>query len=364
MILIAPYTFKGTMTSSEAADVIAGMIRRLTPHAHLLQLPLGDGGTGTLDALVGGIGGEIRVDRCTQATGTTGKCRWGLLSDGRCVIEAAECIALARVPHDRRSPHRLVTHGLGELVLKALESDVTSMLIGLGDTATHDCGLGMASALGFRFLDRYGNPLSPAGTSLIELDTIDTRQVYQRLPSVHVTALCDVMNMLTGSDGAAMRFARQKGADTRTVELLEEGGHRFARVVERDLGVSVSELPGAGAAGGLGAGLAAFLGADLVSGAEAVLNAVGFEDRLRQCSMVVTGEGRVDGKTLLGKGVAMVARRAAQAGVGCIIVAGGIEGDQQALEEQLNASIVLLDQLSEVDRSQTGRDEMLSLLGL
>jgi glycerate kinase len=216
------------------------------------------------------------------------------------------------------------------------------MYVGLGDTATHDCGLGMAYALGFRFYDAGGRELMPVGAMLSRLATVDAAFVPSTIRNLNCTALCDVMNPLLGSDGAALRFASQKGADSTTVMRLEDGGVRFAKIVSRDLGVEVATLAGAGAAGGLGAGLAAFLGARLVSGAETLLDVVGFDSMLQGCHAVITGEGRVDEKTLLGKGVAQVARRAAAHGVHCVIVAGSIEGEKEMLEEKLKATIILL----------------------
>jgi glycerate kinase len=336
-ILIAPYAFKGTLTAAEAADAIASAIPS-SPGCRLL--PLGDGGAGTLNALVRGIGGEMRLHRCTRAVGDPAECPWGILDDGRAVIEAAGCIALADVPPDERDPSRLTTRGLGELVIEAMAHGCSTIVLGLGDTATHDCALGMASALGYRFLDDRGDPLEPIGASLPNLARIISDDVLPQLRSTSFTLLCDVLNPLLGPDGAALRFASQKGADEATVQMLEAGSRRFATIVERDLGRPVADIPGAGAAGGLGAGAAAFLLATLASGADAVLDAVGFDRLLPEYDLVVTGEGRIDRKTLLGKGTANVARRAARAGVGCVIVTGMVEGDRREFERELGATII------------------------
>jgi glycerate kinase len=346
-ILVAPYAFKGTLTSIEAAEAVAAALMQLQPDLRIIQLPLGDGGSGTLDALVGGSGGEVVVSRSTHADGATKESRWGMLSDGRGVIEAAESIALSGVSADKRHPELLTTAGLGELILNASEMKVTSLLIGLGDTATHDCGLGMASKLGYRFLDDTGEEIEPVGAMLPRLAQIDSSRVHTSLAALDCTVLCDVMNPLLGPDGAALRFASQKGAEPRTVALLEEGSRRFAEVCLRDLGIEVAGLPGAGAAGGLGAGLAAFLGGRLVSGAERVLDVVGFDNKLQECSTVITGEGRVDRKTLLGKGVSQIASRAASAGLRCLIVTGGVEGDLHELEDQLGTTIIVLNESGE-----------------
>lgn len=344
-ILIAPYGFKGTLSAREVANAVALGIRDVMPDANLYLLPLGDGGAGTLDALITGSGGEYRSALYPDATGLPRQCSWGMLADGTAVIEAARVIALADVPDTLRDPSRLVTTGLGELILHALQASPAALIIGLGDTATHDCGLGIGAALGYRFLDRNGRELVPAGRSLPLLAAIDSSHAHHLPDNIRRTIFCDVINPLLGPDGAALRFASQKGADAGTVELLEKGSGRFAEIVKRDLGKSIADIPGAGAAGGLGAGLAAFLGAELVSGADGVLDAVGFDDLAAAADLIITGEGMLDAKTLLGKGVGRVAdrarRQASQVMASRVmIVAGKAEGDSDFWEEKLGAIVV------------------------
>jgi glycerate kinase len=339
-MLIAPYGFKGTLDAAEAAHLIAHVVAGRMPDTERILLPLGDGGRGTTRAIVGARGGAYLTVDATDASGQVKSCTVGVVGDEG-VMEAAEAVALADVPAAMRHPGRLTTRGVGELLLALAGSGSRSISIGLGDTATHDCGIGMASAVGFRFLDERGSLLDPVGESLGRIAAIDG-ELRRGLRDVEITVLCDVMNPLLGPDGAALLFAGQKGATDEEARALEEGGKRFAEIVAGRFGRELDAAPGAGAAGGLGAGLMTFLGARTVSGADAVLDAVGFDDLLGEADLVITGEGRVDRKTLLGKGTGCVARRAARAGVRCVIVAGGVEGDRAALERELGATIVEL----------------------
>ncbi|MEO5930816.1 MAG: glycerate kinase [Candidatus Kapaibacterium sp.] len=323
-ILCAPYTFKGTLTAPEAARAISVGVHRRFSDAELEILPLADGGTGTLDALIAAGDGEIYSMTADDPLGASRSVRWGITTGGA-IVEAAECIPLAGVPRGLRDPSRLSTAGLGLVILAALAHRPELLTIGLGDTATHDCGLGIGGALGYRFLDSNGGALPPIGRALAQLSSIIPPDSSPGSIPVHV--LCDVLNPLLGPDGAARCFASQKGGDGMTVELLEEGSARFAKIVARDLGRLVADIPGAGAAGGLGAGLAAFLGAELHGGGAAVLDAVGFNKRLAGIDLVITGEGSMDRKTLLGKGVGLVIERARAAGVPVLVVAGRIGHD-------------------------------------
>ncbi len=343
-LLVASYPFKGTLRGAEAAAAMAAGAARHDPRIASRLLPLGDGGAGTLDALLYGGGGSFHTARCTGATGSSLECRWGTTADGTAVIEAAGAIALADVPERLRDPSRLRTTGLGELLLLALRSGATRIAVGLGDTATHDCGLGVGAILGYRFLDRAGRELPPLGRSLPDLAAIDASGELRLHSNPPITILCDVLNPLSGPDGAALRFAPQKGADPATAALLEQGSVRFAEVARRDLGADVAWLPGAGAAGGLGAGLAAFAGAILTGGAAAVLDAVRFDALAAESDLVITGEGMLDEKTLLGKGVAQVTERARRLNVPVMVVAGRVAGEIAGWERRLGAAVASLEE--------------------
>ncbi len=340
--LLAPYPYKGTLGPADAARAMADGVRRFSTLIGTHALPLADGGSGTLDALIDARGGEIHTLTVPDAAGRRRSCRWGMTGSGDALVEAAEVIALASLPSASRHPASLTTRGVGLLILEALGRRPSSLAIGLGDTATHDCGLGIGALLGYRFLDEYGRGLPPVGASLPRLTTIDASSVHRPDSAIPIHVYCDVLNPLVGPDGAALRFAGQKGANRATIELLELGGGMFLDAVERDLGVRVGDLPGAGAAGGLGAGLVAFLGGRLEGGADAVLAAAGFDRALADADLVITGEGRLDSKTMLGKGVGRIAQLTAEAGKKLLIVVGRVEGDSAEWEGRLGGTIVEL----------------------
>lgn len=339
-ILVAPLSFKGTLSAAEAAGVIAAEIRGARPSWLVAQIPLADGGRGTVDALVQARGGRIHRVPCADALGRRIEARWGELPGNVAVIEVAECIGLAAVPSSRRDPSRLSTAGVGSLLRAIAFAGMREVLVGLGDTATHDCGIGLAAELGFRFRDRRGAVLPPIGRSLPAIASIDTRDVLPEIRGLRIVGFCDVMNPVLGIEGAALAFAPQKGADAQMVTMLEEGSRVLMSVAARDLGANVAQVPGAGAAGGIGAGLAAFLGARLTSGAEAVLEAVEFDRLASEADVILTGEGRVDRQTFLGKGVARVAERARRATRPLVVFAGSIDGPHAQLEDRLGATIV------------------------
>lgn len=341
-ILVAPLAFKGTLSAADAATIIATEIRGARPTWSVAELPLADGGRGTVAALVRARGGKVHVVPCADALGRRIEARWGELPGKVAVIEVAECLALADVHPSRRDPSRLSTAGVGSLLRAIAFAGMREVLVGLGDTATHDCGIGAASELGVRFLDRRGYALPPIGRSLGDIASIDVRGVLPELKGLRITCFCDVMNPLLGIEGAALAFSPQKGADKAMVGMLEEGSRIFASVAMHSLGANVAQQPGAGAAGGIGAGLAAIFGARLVSGAEAILDAVDFDRLADMSDVIVTGEGKVDRQTFLGKGVARVAERARRAARPVVVFTGGLGGPHAQLESRLGAMIIPL----------------------
>lgn len=337
-ILLAPNSLKGSLSAGEAAAAMAEGVRYASRGAgsgrervQALQLPVSDGGDGLVEVLHLALGGEIRqvavhgplVDRGGERIESS--FLW--LPERRlAVIEMAAASGLALVPEEDRDPTRTTTRGTGELIAAALDQGARHLAVGLGGSSTVDGGIGAAAALGARFLDHDGRPLEPVGASLEKIRRIDLSDLDPRLP-LHLEALCDATNPLLGPDGAARVYGPQKGATPEQVEALEAG---LANLVERirddlgeELGRTIPTLPGAGAAGGLGAGLAAFLGAELVPGAERVLEWIGFDEHLEDADLVLTAEGRLDESTLrYGKAPAVVARRAREAGLPCFVFAG------------------------------------------
>ncbi len=330
-IVVAPQAFKGSLSAVEAAGAMARGVRTAAPAAEVLSLPIADGGAGTVRAMVAAAGGSLHETRVSGPLGEPVTAVWGRLPDGTAVIEMAAASGLALVPADRLEPLRATTYGTGELIGAAFDAGCRTIIVGLGDSATTDGGAGMASALGVRFLDADGGDIPPGGVGLERLDRVDVAGLDPRLAGVTVLAACDVTNPLSGPEGAASVYGPQKGAAPDEVKRLDTALRRYADVVRRDVGVDIASIPGGGAAGGLGAGLAAFFHAELRSGIDIVADAVGLDEKVRGAGLVLVGEGRLDAQTARGKAVAGIARRAKAAGVPVIAFAGGLGEGYQAL---------------------------------
>ena len=324
-IVIAPQGFKAGISGLEAARAIARGVSAAVPDAETVLAPVADGGDGTLNALVDGTGGRVFTSNVTGPLGQPLEAQWGVMGDGNtAVIEMALPSGLALVPQRRRNPRITTTAGTGEMLSEALDRGYTRIIVGLGGSATNDGGAGLATALGARFLDSSGNPLPPGGSALARLDRIEIDGLHPRLGEATVIAATDVTNPLCGPDGASAVFGPQKGANPDMVQELDAALANYARVVARDLGRDVSEQPGAGAAGGLGAGLMAFTGATLQSGIDMVCEVLNFDSLLEGADLVITGEGRADHSTIFNKAPVGVARHAQAHGIPTVLLAGGL----------------------------------------
>jgi glycerate kinase len=330
-IVIAPQEFKGSLSATEAARAIAEGLRRTLPDAELDLAPMADGGPGTVEALVTAGGGRRLTSTVGGPLGRPVEAAWGLLDEGRtAVIEMAAASGLVLLRAEERDARRAGTYGTGQLIAAALEVGCRRLIIGLGGSATNDGGAGMAQALGARLTDDEGRDLPPGGAALARLARIDVSGLESRLRGCQVLGATDVTNPLCGPQGASAVYGPQKGASPADVEELDAALARYATVIERDLGKRVAEVPGAGAAGGIGAGLIAFLDAHLRSGAELVAEVVGLEKRIAGADLVVTGEGRLDAQTAYGKTVATVARLARGQGRRVVALAGRVDDAQAA----------------------------------
>ncbi|QDV36673.1 glycerate kinase [Tautonia plasticadhaerens] len=330
--VIAPDKFKGSLSAVDACRAIALGVRRADDAAEVDEIPMADGGEGTVEALVTALDGTTRTSRVTGPLGPPVEARFGLSGDGRTAfIEMAAASGLVLVPEDRRDPTVATTRGTGELIRAALDVGVDRIVVGIGGSATNDGGAGMAQALGYRLLDAGGDDLGPGGGPLARLDRIDPTGRDPRLDRVELAVACDVTNPLCGPDGASAVYGPQKGADREAVDRLDRNLRRLAEVVRRDLGRSVADLPGAGAAGGLGAGLVAFGGGRLERGVELVSRTVGLADRLEGADLCLTAEGSLDEQTAHGKTIAGVALVARDRGCPVIALAGGIGPGAEAL---------------------------------
>ncbi len=342
-IVIAPQGFKAGISGLEAAQAIARGVSAAVPGAETVLAPVADGGDGTLNALVDATGGRVFTSSVTGPLGQPLEARWGVMGDGRtAVIEMALASGLALVPQRRRNPRITTTAGTGEIMKEALERGYTRIVVGLGGSATNDGGTGFAAALGVRFLDSGGRPLPPGGSALARLDRIEHSGLHPGLAGATVIAATDVTNPLCGPNGASAVFGPQKGASQEMVQELDAALGNYARVVARDLGREVSEQPGAGAAGGLGAGLMAFAGATLQSGIDMVCEVLNFDALLQDADLVITGEGRADRSTIFNKAPAGVARRAQAHGVPTVLLAGSLGPGYEELYDHSLAAVACI----------------------
>ncbi len=337
-IAIAPQAFKGSAQAHEVADAIAEGLARVWPDAAFDRIPVADGGEGTVRALVEATGGEYRTTRVRDPLGRPVDARWGLIDGGRtAVTEMAAASGLPLVRQEERDALRASTYGTGELLLAAARSGARRVIVGIGGSATNDGGAGALAAIGLRLLDAAGRELPPGGASLARLARIDG-EVDPRLARVELLVASDVRNPLCGPEGASAVFGPQKGATADDVKRLDAALAHYADVVAARVGRDLRDAPGAGAAGGLGLALLALLGASIRSGAELVLDAARFDERVRGAQLCVTGEGRLDAQSLYGKATMTVARRAAAAGVPVVAVVGSFgDGYERALESGLVA---------------------------
>jgi glycerate kinase len=332
--LVAPDSFKGSLTALQAADAMEQGIREVMPEAEIATIPLADGGEGTAEALVMATRGRMEAVTVTGPMGEPVQAQLGLLGDDvTAVVECAQAVGLPLVPPAQRNPLVATSRGVGELIGAALDRHCARLIVGLGGSATNDGGAGLAQALGVRLLDARGAELGPGGARLAELDRIDVSRLDPRLAEVTVWAASDVTNPLCGPEGASAIYGPQKGATPEMVGVLDAALGHYAEVIARDVGKEVREAPGAGAAGGLGAAMLAFCGATIRSGAGLVLEMFSVEELLEAADVVFTGEGRLDAQIEFGKAVGVIARRAQQYGVPVIAFAGNVQAGPARLAE-------------------------------
>ena len=341
-IVIAPDSFKESLSAPEVAQAIARGWLAVYPDAEIVLCPMADGGEGTVDAVLAATGGERREQVVQGPLATPVTAHWGWLGDGTAVIEMAAASGLHHVPSGQRDPRVTSSYGTGELIIAALDAGATRIILGLGGSATNDGGSGLLRALGVRFLDAGGNELRPGGAALAALQRVDLSALDKRLHNVQVEVAADVDNPLCGPKGASAVFGPQKGASAQQVDELDAALARLAEVVGEALGEDFSTFPGVGAAGGLGFAAKAFLGARFRPGIELVAELSGLAEAVRGADLVVTGEGRLDAQSLHGKTPVGVARVAREQGVPVIALAGSLgEGYQQVREAGIEACFSL-----------------------
>ncbi len=347
-IIIAPQALKGSLEAPDAARAIAQGTQKVWPQAECILLPVADGGEGTVRALVEATGGQFIQARVTGPLGKVVAGFFGILgAPGEAptaVIEMAAAAGLPLVPQAQRNPLLTTTRGVGELIRLALDHGCRRLIIGIGGSATNDGGAGMAQALGAALLDEQGAELPPGGAALARLSHISLAHLDQRLHDIETLVACDVTNPLCGPEGASAVYGPQKGATPAMVKELDAALSHYADIIRRDLGKDVRAVPGAGAAGGLGAGLLAFLNATLTPGAPLILDALRLNDHLRGAALVFTAEGRLDQQTAYGKTVAAVAARAQAQGVPVIALVGSLgPGYETLYQHGIDATLPIPD---------------------
>jgi glycerate kinase len=323
-IVVAPQEFKGTLTAQEAAEAMVSGVKTTIPDATVEDIPLSDGGPGLVDVILASATGRRTLARVQDPLGRPIDANWAILEDGTAVIESAAAAGLVLLREEEFDPARTSTYGVGHLILSALDAGCQRIIVGVGGSATNDGGVGMAAAIGARFLDHEGRELPPGGAALVRLHLIDASSVDSRLRDVEVVAAMDVTNPLCGPEGASLVYAPQKGASPELARKLDAALCHYGEIVARDVGVRVNDHPGAGAAGGLAAGLIAFAGAEVRLGFEVVAEAIRLRERLSGADLVITGEGRLDGQTQYGKAVMGVARMASESGIPVLVVPGAL----------------------------------------
>ena len=350
--VLAPDSFKESMTSKEACDAMEKGIKKVVKNAEIIKVPMADGGEGTVEALVTATNGEFIETLVTHPLGKEKvKARYGILGDGsKAIIEMAEASGIQLVKREERNPYITTTYGTGELILDAINRGVKHILIGIGGSATNDGGAGMIQALGGRLLDSEGNDLPFGGKALENIEKIDLSNLDKRLKDIKFEVACDVTNPLIGEKGASRIFGPQKGATEEMIVVLDNALKNYSEVIKRDLGIDITYEEGAGAAGGLGGALLAFLNAELKKGIELVIKHTNLTEKIKDADFVFTGEGGIDSQTIFGKTPMGVASVAKANNVKTIAFAGKIEeGSENLYEVGITSMFSIMRGVSDID---------------
>ncbi len=352
-IVLAPDSFKESMTAKEACDAMERGIKKVLPEAECIKVPMADGGEGTVQSLIDATDGELVEVSTIAPLGNEIKASFGLLGGGQgAVIEMASASGLHLIPLEKRNPLVTTSYGTGVLIKEALNRGVNNILIGIGGSATNDGGAGMLQALGVKLLDEAGMELPFGGGALDSLKTIDLQNLDKRIFETNIQVACDVTNPLIGKNGASAVFGPQKGATEEMVEKLDKNLAHFAEVIKKELGIDIAEVPGGGAAGGLGASLKAILKAELKSGVELVVEYTSLKEKLQGAAYVFTGEGSIDSQTINGKTPFGVAKAAKEKGIPVIAFAGRIgPGSEMLYNHGINSIIGILPEAMDINKA-------------
>ena len=329
-VIIAPDSFKGALTAREAADIIADEVMSAFPDCEVIKMPIADGGEGSVDAILSTIGGKVISAVILSPDFRKIDAKYGITDNGTAVIEMAQSSGITR--QLKLNPMTSDTRGFGELILSALDKEAREFTLCIGGSATTDGGCGMAAALGAKFFNKQRDSFIPCGETLSDINNIDTSGIDKRVAESKFTVMCDVDNPLFGKNGAAYIYSPQKGADPEQVKILDNGLRHYGTVLTKTFNKNFNEIPGAGAAGGLGAGCMAFLGADLKSGIDAILELYNFNKQLQGADLVITGEGKLDSQSFQGKVLSGILRGSGK--VPIIVICGVCDCDPNLLKEK------------------------------
>lgn len=330
-VIIIPDSFKGTLSAKQICRILKEKVHQQFPACEVVTVPVADGGEGSVDCFLEVLGGRKETVQVHGPYMELMEAEYGILSDGTAVVEMASCAGLPLV-EDRKNPKKTTTYGVGELILAAAKAGSKRIITGLGGSCTNDGGCGMAAALGIRFYDAQDREFVPTGGTLKEIRRIDMSRREKLLDQIELLAMCDITNPLTGPEGAAHVFSPQKGADEGMIQELEAGMVHYASILEQTVQIpKIRELPGGGAAGGMGTGMAALLGTKLIPGIQAVLDTVQIDALAEHADLILTGEGKIDSQSIHGKVLSGIARRGKALGIPVVAIAGGI--DREALPE-------------------------------
>lgn len=344
-VILIPDSFKGTLSSMQICSIWSMKVQEYFPECQIVSIPVADGGEGSVDCFLTALGGKKIKTFVKNPYFEETESFYGLLNDGKiAVIEMAACAGLPLV-ENRKNPSLTTTYGVGQLILDAARQGAKKIILGLGGSATNDGGCGAASAAGIRFYNQAGEAFIPVGGTLHEIERISFEKRSPLLNGIEITTMCDIDNPMYGPNGASYVFAPQKGADPQAVDLLDKGLRHLSAILERDLHLNISHLPGTGAAGAMGAGMIAFFGSQLQMGIETVLDTVHFSQAISDADMIFTGEGKFDQQSLHGKTVIGIAKRAKEKNIPVVVLAGGIEDDMDAAYEMGISAVFSINRL-------------------
>ncbi|MBN2879514.1 MAG: glycerate kinase [Clostridia bacterium] len=349
-IIIAPDSFKGSLSSAEVIKIIGKEAKNAFDEAEIIGVPLADGGEGTVDAMLFDDAGVKKTCAVSGPLGKIVNAEYGMMDD-TAIIEMASCSGLTLVPESLRNPMKTTSRGTGEMIKHVLDEGIRNIIIGIGGSATNDGGIGAMQALGAEFYDAENNLINTGnGEKLSEISRIELKNFDKRVRNCRIKVMCDVTNPLTGERGATYTYSRQKGADEETLDLLEKGMRNYEDILNKCFGREISKISGAGAAGGMGAALLGFCGAELVSGIGLLLEIKKFSERIKGADLIITGEGRVDGQSAYGKAVQGIAGYADKANVPVIVIAGSVgEGYEKAYDFGVKAIFSIADRPMSLD---------------